>query len=445
MRQIIAILLLLPAALLSRAQTMSLKECIDCGIANNLGLQNSRIDITKSRIGVSRNRARLLPVINGMFQITDYLKRPVNVTSGTVLGNDFPDDPTWQTIRSMQYAASTGVQLNVPLYNPTILASVDVAKTVERLSRISYDKAVEELTVQIGKVYYLAQSYQELDRLYGENIARMQDLCSISEAMYDQGIVLEIDYNRALVNLADLKTGQDRFSTLYVQQINLLRFLLDLSPDTPLDIDVMDDDVRLLMTSGVSGTLPELQLAQTQKELTDRKIKAVKAAYIPTISLTGYAGGLGYQEKFNHFFHTVSSSRNWFGNCFIGLNITIPIFDAGSKKLKIRQHRLEAEQADNNARALLRRLDRDYSDAMLELRHNLEAYHTQTQSCRQALDVYKVTEEQYREGISSMTSILQDEMQLRTAQAALVQAKCRFNIARLDLLRLSGKLSLLTE
>lgn len=91
------------------------------------------------------------------------------------------------------------------------------------------------------------------------------------------------------------------------------------------------------------------------------------------------------------------------------------------------------------------RLNQDYSNALLQIDHNLEVYRTQSQNYRVALDVYNVTEEQYREGVSSMTAILQDEMQLRTAQSACVQAHSRFNLARLDLLRLSGNLSQLTE
>ena len=110
---------------------MTLVECVRRGIANNLSLENARIDINKSRTGISQNRARMLPVINGVFQFTDYLKQPVNVTTGTLLGNDFPDNPTWQTIKSMQYNVNAGVQLNVPLYNQSIYASVDVAGTVE--------------------------------------------------------------------------------------------------------------------------------------------------------------------------------------------------------------------------------------------------------------------------------------------------------------------------
>lgn len=445
MRLKFILILFLAARMISGAQIMTLKECVRQGIANNLSLANARIDIRKGHTAVSQNRSRLLPVINGVFQFTDYLKSPVNVTTGTLLGNDFPDDPTWQTIRSMQYNVNAGIQLTMPLYNAGIYASVDVAKTVESLSSISYDKAVEELTMQIGKVYYLAQSSLELARLTGENISRMQELAAITEAMYDQGVVLEVDLNRVRINLEDLKAQQDRFSTLYAQQINMLRFLLDLSPDTPLEVEAMTGDVELSQASGLSDGLPELRLAGMRKTLVERKIKAVKAGYLPTISLTGYAGGLGYQEKFSHFFHTAASSRNWFGNCFIGLNITIPIFDANSKRLQISQHRYDAEMADNDALLLRDRMSQEYTNTLLQINHTMEVYRTQSQSYRQARDVYDVTEEQFREGVASMTAILQDEMRLRVAQSACVQAHCQFNLARLDLLRLSGNLPLLTR
>lgn len=437
--------MLLAVALAVHGQTMTLKECITTGIANNLSVANARIDVMKGRTGVSQNRARLLPVINGVVQLTDYLKRPVNVTSGTVLGNDFPENPTWQTIRSMQYNVSAGIQLTVPVYNRSIYTAVDVARTVERLSAVSYDKAVEELTMQIGRVYYLAQGAREQIKLTGENIARMQQLCEITEAMYEQGVVLEVDFDRAKINLLNLRAQQDEFVMLYDQRINMLRFLLDLSPETPLEVEWLEDGIETFTGAGISGSLPELRSVDLQKELAERKIRAVKAGYVPSVSLTGYAGGLGYQEKFSHFFHTEDASRNWFGNCFIGLSVNIPIFDASSRRLQIRQHRYDVAQAENRAELLRDRLTREYSDALLQLNHNIEVYRTQSRNCQQALDVFKVTEEQFREGVASMTAILQDEMQLRTAQGACVQAHCQFNLARLDLLRLSGSLSLLTE
>lgn len=429
----------------ANAQMMTLKECIDVAVQNNLSLSNARIDISKGKTAISQSRAQLLPQINGMFQITDYLVNPVNVTTGTLLANDFPEDPTWQKIRSTQYNATAGIQLAMPLYNQTVYASIDMAKTVSSLSPVAYEKGVEDLTVQVGKIYYLAQAAKEEIRLFDDNIARMEELCNITEALYVGGVVLEVDVNRVRINLKNIQTLRDQFHTLYRQQLNLLRFIMDSDPAMPLDVVDLIDTITPVNNDGVNADLPELRLAEMQQELIEKRIKTVKAGYLPSIALTGYAGGIGYQDRFGHFFHTKEATQNWFGNCFIGLTIKIPIFDAGSKRLQIQQYRHDARQAANRMELQRRQLEESYANAMLQLNHNLEAYTTQAENYRQAESVYNVTEEQYKEGVASMTALLQDEMQKRNAQVSCVQALCQYNIARLELLKLSGNLNLLTE
>lgn len=422
-------------------QEMTLQECIKVGIANNLSLSNARIDINKGQTVVSQNRSRLMPVINGIFQFTDYLKSPVNVTTGTLLGSDFPENPTWQTIKSTQYNANAGIQLSMPLYNQTILAAIDVARTVEKINSLSYEKAVEDLTMQISKVYYMAQASLEQERLTNENILRMEELCNITEALYQQGVVMEVDLNRVRINLKNLKTQHDQSRTLHSQQLNMLKFLMDMTPETSLEVTHIAENIEPLHTTGVNKRLPELLLSEQQKALAEKRIKTVKAGYLPTFSLTGYAGTLGYQEKFHHFFHTNAATDNWFGNCYIGLSVKIPLFESNSKKLQIKQYRYDTQKATNRIKLLQKQLNENYANAMLQLSHNMEIFRTQSESRRQAEDVYKVTEEQYKEGIASMTALLQDEMQLRTAQTACVQALCQCRLAQLDLLKLSGNLS----
>lgn len=444
MKNLCIIIICCMPAFICHGQEMTLQECILTGIANNLSLADARIDMDKGRIGVSQNRARLLPVINGVFQLTDYLKSPVNVTTGTRLGSDFPDDLSWQTIKSMQYNAVAGIALSVPVYDKTIFAGIDVARTVEKISSLSYEKAVEDLTVQISTVYYMAQASHEQERLAGENILRMEELCGITEALYQQGVVLEVDLNRVRINLQNLKTQKNQCRTLYNRQLNMLRFLLDMAPDAPLDVTSMPKDIEFIPTVGLSEELPELLLTAQQKTLAEKRIKYIKAGYLPKLSLTGYVGALGYQEKFHHFFSTNAATDNWFGNIYVGLSLRIPLFEANSKKLQIKQYRYDAQQAANRMELKQKQLNENYVNAMLQLKHNIGVFRTQMENRRQAEDVLDITEEQYKEGVASMTDLLQDEMQMRTAQTACVQAICECRLAQLDLLRLSGNLSQLS-
>ena len=140
---ILILSLLCASTLYGQQKTWSLGECIETGIRNNLTLRNSRIDVQKKQTTLSLSRSYLLPKLEANFQAIDYLMKPANVTTGTLLGNDFPDDPTWQKIQSMQYGVTAGIQLSVPLYNQTLLAGIKVAETLRNLSSLSHEKAVE--------------------------------------------------------------------------------------------------------------------------------------------------------------------------------------------------------------------------------------------------------------------------------------------------------------
>ena len=434
---------ILPTLFAQKVKT--LKECIALGIENNLSLNNARIEMSRGKTGLSQSRALLLPTLTAAFQFTDYLKKPVNVTTGTLLGTDFPEDPTWQTIQSTQYNVATGIQLAMPLYNQTILAGIDVAKTVDNLKQLSYEKAREDLTVQISKLYYLAQNSLEQQFLLKENIARMNELCSITEALYQQGVVMEIDLTRVQINLKNLSAQEDQLQTLHEQQLNLLRFLMDLNVESPLAVTRMKARIEPEQATGLSLHLPELQVAEKQLELIRKQIKSIKAGYLPTLSLTGQLGALGYQEEFRHFFHGKESSQNWFGNSYFGIAIRLPLFEGNSRRLKIKQHRYAQLQAENKKAELLKQLEQSYANATLQLNHNVEVLQTQTENYRQAKEVYQVTEEKYKEGVASMTELLQDEMRLRTAQSACVQAQSQCLLAQLELLKLSGHLNDLSK
>ena len=447
MKQLFVLLLLLGSLSdgWGQTKTYTLKECVEMGIRNNLSLRNSRVSVQKSKTAWTQSRARLLPVLSADFQMVDYLMKPANVTTGALLGSDFPDDPTWQKIQSMQYAMTSGIQLGVPLYNQTILSATKVARTLQEISNLSYEKAVEDLTLQIGHVYYLAQASLEQQNLLAENIRRMEELCTITEELYKGGVVLEVDLTRVQINLKSLVAQHDQYVTLYEQQLNLLRFLLDLPPETPMAVMPMPADVSLLPMEGVSESLPELKLLSSKQDLIDKQIKAVRAGYIPVISLSGRLGAVGYQEKFRHFFHTSGETHNWFGNTYLALSVQIPLFDGNDKRLKVRQYRYDKLQAETAFDRQRKQLDKEYADASRQLRHNLEVFRTQKDSYHQAEDVYEVTEEKYKEGVASMTELLQDEMRLRVAQAACVQAHCQCNVAQLTLLKLSGHLTELSR
>ena len=361
---------------LSSQKVYTLKDCILLGIENNLTLDNSRLETAKSKNALSQNRAGLLPVLTGVFQFTDYLLNPVNVTTGTLLGSDFPENPTWQTIHSTQYNTSAGIQLNMPLYNQTILAGIDIAKNIHSIRYLSYEKAVEDLTGKIAGVYYLAQTSMEQERLLDENITRMSTLYDITASLYEQGVVLEVDASRVKINLKNLQARKSQCHTLYEQHLNLLRFLLDLSIDEPMTIEPISREIEPMNLYEADLQMPEILIAEKQVELTGKQIKAIRAGFIPSLALTGYIGGIGYQEHFRNYFKGEESRRNWFGNGYFAVTLRIPIFEANRKRLKVKQYKFEALQAENNLELMQKSVQQRYANTRLQMQHQ-----TQLTSC----------------------------------------------------------------
>lgn len=249
---------------------------------------------------------------------------------------------------------------------------------------------------------------------------------------------MEVDVTRAYINLQTLEMEHNRCNTLHIQQLNMLRFLMDMDLQEPLSVYRMDQVPIAWEKWGMDVNLPELQQTRVQQELINRQIKAVKAGYIPSLSLTGQLGTMGYQEELHHFFYGKESSQNWFGYAYLGITLRVPIFEGNSRKLKIRQYKMELQQAANKHEALLNQLDKNYSNAVLQINHQFDMWHTQKDNCRQAEKVYDVTEEKYKEGVASMSELLQDEMRLRNAQGACIQAYCQYLLAQLELKYLSG-------
>ena len=423
------------------AETMSLSECIRIGIERNLQLRNNRIDIVKSETQIKQSRTLLLPQVNGNLQIIDYLRDPVQVSGSGLLGMDFPDPQQWGKVRTMQYGSQAMLQAQMPLFNQSIRAAIDAAKTVKELNTLAYDKACETLTVQIAKVYYAAQACKEQCLLLDEDVKRMKEMSDITHALLEQGVILEIDFTRININITNLETQRGQYQMVYDQQLNTLRFLLDLNADDPIDVERMEPVLLQVPSKGISNQLPDQLLLDAQRELNEKQIKLTRAGYLPSIGLFGQTGYLGYQEKFHHFFNHFNNRQ--FGMAAIGLQVSVPIFDANDKRLRVRQYRYDAEKIANNRLLLDNSITKDHLNASLQITQNEQIFNTQSKNRQQARDVYDIATLRYKEGVSSMTELLQDDMRLIGCEQDVVNAHLQYNLALIDLLRLENNLGAL--
>lgn len=280
------------------------------------------------------------------------------------------------------------------------------------------------------------QTTQEQARLTNENILRMNELCEIAEALHERGVVLEIDVTRVRINQKNLSVLQQRYQMLYEQQLNMLRFLMN-KPNADFKVSPVTSDIQDMEANGVNAMLPELRINAQQQTIIERQMRQVRTGYLPKLNLVGSVGYTGFAEKL--------SDTHWFGSAIVGLRLSVPLFDGNEKRHRLHQLRLDTDNLCTANELLNASLTREYNDNLLLMRQNREVYQTQRENYHLAHDVYAVTMEKYKEGIASMTELLQDEISLRNAYTQCVDALYQYNVARLGLLRLTGKLDELNK
>jgi len=438
MKQLLVIFTSLCVLVPVKAQdVLTLEECLRLGIENNLSLESSRNEIRKGEHTLSENRAKLLPQINAVVGFNDNFNPPVSVTDGSAYGNPY------NVTKTLQYNASAGIQLQMPLYNQTVYTAVDIARTMNELNRLSYEKAREDLILQISKMYYLSQNTAEQIALIKENISRLNELSNITQAFYDNGMAMEVDVKRVNINLENQRVQYDNAQSMLTQQLNLLKYVIDYPADKEIALTPVDtENTTSVSLTGLDNNQYELQLLQSKQKLAEQQRKMIGQGYIPSLSLTGSWMYSAYTDRAKNWFHS-GPSNHWYNSSGIGLTLRIPIFDGLDKRAKMKKAKIEIENAKLSYENALKNMQTQYLNATNELMNSQRNFRKQKDNYLLAEDVYQVTTDRYREGIASMTEVLQDEMRMSEAQNNYINAHYNYQVTNLSLLKLTGQLETL--
>ena len=392
-------------------ETLSLSQCLQMAVENNLSLQKSRNEIAKGKYSISENQAKLLPQINAVAQLNDNFTPPVSVTDGSAYGKPY------NVTKTLQYNASAGLQLQMPLYNQMVNTAIDIAK-----------------------MYYMAQNTAEQIRLVNDNIKRLEELYGITQAFYDNQMSLEVDVKRVKLNIENLTVQRDNAIAMLDQQYTMLKYVIDYPAEKQIKVsDVNPGEIETVNANGLNTNLYELQLLEKKKELAQKQTKLAKDGYLPSVSLTGSLMYSAFTDKIEHWIHS-GVSNHWYGSNGIGIQLRVPVFDGFEKRSKIRRAKVEEENARIGYEDALKGMQANYMNAVSEVNNSQRNYKKQFDNYTLAQDVYSVTADQYKEGVGTMTAVLQDEMRMSEAMNNYLTAYYKYKVANLSLLKLTGQL-----
>ena len=438
MKKLLFIIPLCALSLQVMAQkTLSLKECLQLGITNNLSLRTSQNEILKAQQSISENRAKLLPQINLVASFNDNFDPPVSVTDGRAYGQ------LYNVTNTLQYNAAAGLQLQMPLYSQMAYTAVEISRTVARLNELSYEKAREDLIIQIASIYYLIQNTKEQIGIINDNIKRFEALKDIAQAFYDNQMALKVDLQRINVRIESTQIQAANAEAMLAKQYNMLKYVLDYPAEEAIEVESKTiEDVEPAEMGGLNYNMYELQMMEQQVTLADQQTKLAKQGYLPTLALTGNVMYTAFTDKFKNWFHD-TEANHWYNSDGIGISLRVPVFDGFEKRAKVRKAKIEAETARIGFENTLKGMQTQYVNAVKDLITNQRNFMRQRDNYRLAESIYDVTYDRYKEGIVSMVEVLTDQMSMSDAQNNYLTSHYNYLVSNLQLLKYTGKLNTL--
>ncbi|MFT5776518.1 efflux transporter outer membrane subunit [Hyphomonas sp.] len=295
----------------------ALESVIQLAVENNRDLRSAtaRIAIAEAQYGITR--AARLPTL-----LATGSAREVGALDG--------DDASAFLTDSAQ------AQLGVTAYELDLFGRVS---SLNEAALQTYMSTVEgKRSVKISLISSVAQSWltlaadQERLRLAQGTVESQGKSLALTRELFDSGVVTEIDVRRASASVETAKAQVAQFTGLVRQDVNALRLVVganlptNVAEQAVLSPSPIKDRLAVDAPSDILLNRPDVLSAERQLRAANANIGAARAAYFPTISLTGSAGysSTGLDDLFD-------GSGAW----SIGPQLSLPIFDGGSRKANL--------------------------------------------------------------------------------------------------------------
>lgn len=331
---------------------------------------------------------------------------------------------------------SVGFSASLPIIAPQLwksvqMSSADIEQAVEaaRSSRLS-------LVNQVEKAYYnllLAQnSYEVIKMSYDNAKLNARDY----KNKFEQGTASEYDVLRADVQVRNLEPTL--LQTENSVKLSKLQLKVLMGIDMTVDVELTDrlEDYEASMyeaTLNIDTSLEQntdLRQLDLQTAYLQKAVDVQRMAWFPTLSATANYNwiSMSYGGVFDDF--------RWSPYSTVGLSLSLPIFQGGSRLFKIKQAKANVLQLGLQRDNLKNTLSMQVQMSMDNIQKSVKQIASNKEGVRQAEKAYAIMQKSFE--IGSATFI-----ELNDADLALTNSRLSYNQAIYDFLAAKSDLQLL--
>ena len=444
----------------AQPQSLSLQQCIKLATTNSTKVKKADIEVRKTEQIVKENLNSGYPQIHGTSQFNYNLALPAQllpdfispsvygvlvkegVKNGTGTGIVFPGGtPAVLPVRfGTNMSLSAGLEANQMVYNRVFALGVAATRKVVDFQKLFTEKSKEEVAYEVAKLYFQTQFLAKQKQSLRNNLTQLGSLTKLTELQLQNGLAKKIDLDRLLVSKSGIDNQLSNLDILQEKQLLLLKYLMEIPLDTEIQLtDTINENYSIPATAMLKGSATDKidnKILDQNKVLIGLNIERKKAEYYPSLNAFGNLNFTGQGNTGKELF----SNDRWFTSSALGLRANIPIYDGGVRKAQIQQYRLDIEKSEADRKFIQYTQDLQQRSALNDLlanQNNLKALQLNTNL---AEDVFKVAQSRFKEGIASITELINAETALREAQNNYLSALLQLKISEIELLNLNGEL-----
>lgn len=434
----------------------SLKQAIEFSLQNQKDVLNSQLDAEISTAQVKEIIGIGLPQLSASVDVKDFEKIPTTFLpdfispsvynilfdENVIPRRDLGNTAVFPVQFGTRWNASAGLTASQLLFDPTYLIGVKATKTISELAHKNVTRTRLETAVAVTKAYYGVLLLQEKKKVLDANVDRIQKLKEDTKALYENGFVEKLDYDRVQVLHNNMLSERDKFNRLILLSSQVLLFQMGAHPSSQIELTDTLNAAELKNTlipaekTDASKRI-EYSILKTQEKLQNYNLSRYKVAYYPNLVAYGSLSTNAQRNEFNFFDRT----EKWYPTGVIGATLNLPLFDGFQKNARIRQARLQLRKITNELNSFEQAVQLDVNSNRNAILDALSSLDVQEKNLTLATDIYRTSKLKYDEGVGSNLEVLDAETSLKEAQSNYFNALYDALIARVNLDKALGNLN----
>jgi len=439
MKQLL-ILTILSFVTITNAQekTLTLKDAIKYALENKAEAKKAQLKIENSEYQIQEVRSRALPQISANGNLTYNPILQLNALPGDFFG---APGTTLLAPLGQKWTSTAGVSLTQALFDQSVFTGLKAARTTREFYQINNQLTEEQVIERVANNYYQVYVLRQKLALAESNLKTTTKVRDIVKGQFDNGLAKRIDLDRMTVNLSNINTQKQQIINSVQLQENALKFYIGMPMDAEINIPQSEFEVTPAAFTDAPNVAnrTEYLILKKQEELLVLQKKSIIAGYYPTLSLSANYNYIGQGPQMP-WFAKPSDGVYWSDFSTIGLNLRVPLFTGFGTRAKVRQADVELRTLQEDIKDTQLSLDLDYKNAKTQIENSIITLENQKENMRLADEILKNINNNYLQGLASLTDLLDAENASTEAQNNYTAAILDYKLAEIKLIKSKGEL-----